>query len=129
MRPYEIIKKKGDSGTLSVIDNLSGLFGEAKRIFWVQCKHPCIRGKHAHFKTRQLLIPVKGKFRIRLDDGTRVETKFIDEEDNMGVMLHPLVWHEIELHSDDGIFLVLADTEYQESDYIRCYESFLQLVA
>ena len=36
-----------------------------------------------------------------------------------GLLVPPMVWHEMHDMTKDCVFLVLADTPYHESDYIR----------
>jgi hypothetical protein len=36
-----------------------------------------------------------------------------------------MVWHEMKNFSEDCVLLVLADDHYDESDYIRNYQSFI----
>ena len=37
-----------------------------------------------------------------------------------------MVWHELHDFSEDCILLVLASDHYDESDYIRNYDQFLE---
>ena len=39
-----------------------------------------------------------------------------------------MVWHEMHGFSDDCVLLVLASEHYDESDYIRDYQDFLNKV-
>jgi hypothetical protein len=42
-------------------------------------------------------------------------------------MLPPLLWHEMYDFSEDCVLMVLADGHYDESDYIRSREEFMEL--
>ncbi|MCV5466041.1 WxcM-like domain-containing protein, partial [Escherichia coli] len=41
-----------------------------------------------------------------------------------GLLIEPGIWHEMYDYSKDCILMVLASDVYDESDYIRSYESF-----
>lgn len=86
-----------------------------------------VRGKHAHKKTRQILFCVNGSCRVDLFDGQKKWSVKLDKI-NEGVVLEPYVWHTMSYFATNTVLLVLADTEYDERDYIRDYDQFLRLV-
>lgn len=47
---------------------------------------------------------------------------------SLGVMIEPMVWHEMSDFTEDCILLVLADQVYDEADYIRDYDIFAEAV-
>jgi dTDP-4-dehydrorhamnose 3,5-epimerase-like enzyme len=85
-----------------------------------------VRGLHAHRNLRQFAVAVRGSCTILLDDGARRETLRLDDP-SLGLMLPPMVWHEMSDISEDCVLLVLADARYDEADYIRKYDRFLEL--
>jgi len=86
------------------------------------------RGFHAHKALSQLCIAVAGSCRMLLDDGgSRTEVK-LDRPDQ-GLLIRSNVWREMHDFSPDCVLLVLADSLYDESDYIRDYDRFLEYVA
>ena len=44
-----------------------------------------------------------------------------------GILIPPLIWHEIRNISQDAIILFVANEYYDESDYIRDYNEFLSM--
>jgi dTDP-4-dehydrorhamnose 3,5-epimerase-like enzyme len=84
------------------------------------------RGVHAHRALRQFAVAVRGSCTILLDDGARRETLRLSDP-AVGLMLPPMVWHEMSHFSDDCVLMVLADAPYDEADYIRDYDRFLEL--
>ena len=84
------------------------------------------RGLHAHRRLRQFAVAVRGSCTILLDDGARRETLQFDDP-SVGLILPPMVWHEMSDFSDDCALRVLADAPYDEADYIRDYDRFLEL--
>lgn len=81
------------------------------------------RGRHAHRKHRQVMVCLAGHCTVLLDDGkTAEEVKMAGNE--RGLILDPMIWHEMYDFSADCVLLVLADAWYDESDYIRDYGAF-----
>lgn len=62
-----------------------------------------------------------------MDNGTEKQEVWMDQA-NKGLMIPPLVWHEMHDFSEDCVLLVLASEHYDESDYIRKYDEFLIVV-
>ncbi len=85
------------------------------------------RGAHAHHRLRQVIVALAGSCRVRLDDG-RAETSVALDDPARGLVLEPMVWHEMADFSPDCVLLVLADAHYDEADYIRDRGEFLRLV-
>ncbi|MCJ7805529.1 FdtA/QdtA family cupin domain-containing protein [Patescibacteria group bacterium] len=97
---------------------------EIKRIYYIFSALPGLpRGKHVHKTTRQILFCIKGKVRMVVDDGKdREEIVLTNPED--GMMLEPMVWHEMLDMDKNTILLVLASKIFDPGDYIRDYEQF-----
>lgn len=85
------------------------------------------RGKHAHKTTRQMLFCISGKVRMVLDDGNAREEAVLSNPE-MGIMLEPLIWHEMLDMDENTVLLVLASKKYDAGDYIRDYQSFKKYV-
>ena len=81
------------------------------------------RGCHAHFKTSQFLICLKGEVEAILDDGTTKSSITLTPAE--GVYVPELVWDSQIFKTDNDILLVLASTHYDKSDYIDCYSTFI----
>ncbi len=81
------------------------------------------RGKHAHRQLTQMMVCLAGQCKVVLDDGKGQEEVALTRNDR-GLMLDPLIWHEMYDFSPDCVLLVLADNWYDEADYIRDYDAF-----
>lgn len=85
------------------------------------------RGYHAHKSLEQILICIHGSCKIRLDNG--VEKKVIPlEKPYEGLYVSNVMWREMFDFSPDAVLMVLASELYDESDYIRDYDEFLEFV-
>jgi len=84
------------------------------------------RGAHAHFKTKQILVALRGGCIVELDDGKRKSRVRLSKQ-NEGLLLYPHVWHVMRDFKPNTTLLVIADTTYDEKDYIRDYAQFLKV--
>jgi len=84
------------------------------------------RGFHAHHETHQLVVAVHGGCTMVLDDGRDRRRVPLNRPDT-GLMIEPMVWHQMEDFTSDCVLMVLADAHYDEADYIREYDRFVAL--
>ena len=99
---------------------------EIKRVYFIEgVSVGAVRGAHTHKQTLQALFCIKGDIVIALDDGKRKE-KVLLNRPNMGILLEPGVWHEMQNFKKDTILLVLASEKHESADYVRSYEDFLR---
>lgn len=83
------------------------------------------RGGHAHKKCHQFLIAASGAFEVVLDDGVNKKTVTLNRPFR-GLHVLPGVWASEQGFSSGSICLVLASEGYDESDYIRNYQDYLE---
>jgi UDP-2-acetamido-3-amino-2,3-dideoxy-glucuronate N-acetyltransferase len=84
------------------------------------------RGSHAHHLCEQYLICLRGGVSAIVDDGFRREEIRLDSPD-LALYMPPMIWGTQYRYSSDAVLLVLASLPYENDDYIRDYEEFLQL--
>ena len=82
------------------------------------------RGGHGHKALSQLIIAMSGSFDIHLDDGFN-KTSYHLNRSYYGLYVTPMIWREIDNFSSGSVCLVLASNHYDESDYYRDYDSFI----
>lgn len=82
------------------------------------------RGFHAHKRLEQILICMHGSCKILLDDGKERVTVPLERPDT-GLYIGNAVWREMFDFSPDAVLAVLASEVYDEADYIRDYDQFL----
>ena len=70
---------------------------------------------------------VKRVYYMVLDDGRNRESVWLDSPEK-GLLINELIWREMYDFSPDCVLLVLASEHYDESDYVRDYEDFRELV-
>jgi hypothetical protein len=82
------------------------------------------RGGHAHKGLSQLIIAMSGSFDVLLDDGCE-KKRFHLNRSYTGLYVCPMIWRELDNFSSGSVCLVLASNHYDEEDYYRNYEDFL----
>ena len=119
----------GDSrGSLIALETFENIPFDVKRVYYIfDTLSGVSRGFHAHQNLKQVLICVNGSCRILLDDGKSKDNIILDSPQT-GLLIESLVWREMHDFSEDCVLLVLASDYYDESDYIRDYDGFLELV-
>lgn len=111
-------------GSLSVIEKDIIPF-EIKRVYYLyDVPSTAVRGGHAHKNLFQFLLPLSGSFDVIIDDGKNKKTINLNKP-NKGLLITPGIWRELENFSSGAVCLVLASNVYEEADYIRQYEEFL----
>jgi dTDP-4-dehydrorhamnose 3,5-epimerase-like enzyme len=99
-----------------------------KRVYYlIETKPDVRRGFHAHLALNQVAITISGSCKFYLDDGLDKKEVLLDSP-SKGLIIKPMVWHEMFEFSKDCILMILADQHYDESDYVRNYNNFLNLV-
>ena len=83
------------------------------------------RGGHAHKKLHQFMIALNGSFKISLDDGVQKKEYTLDNPEE-GLYLPPMIWRDISEFKGNSICLVTASEDYDEEDYFRDYDRFIQ---
>ena len=83
------------------------------------------RGGHAHKGLHQLIVAMSGSYDVILDDG-KEKKRFHLNRSYYGLYVCPMVWRELDNFSSGAVCLVLASNLYDESDYYRDYQEFLQ---
>jgi len=113
-----------DKGALSVAENKNLPF-EVKRVFWAyDLPNLVTRGYHAHRVTTQILIALKGIVIVNLEDAHGNAFEFVLNEASKGLIIPPNYWHTM-YYKNDVIQLVLASHKYDETDYLRDHEEFI----
>ena len=125
---YPVASKADSRGGLSVVEEGGALPFQVRRAYWVYgTKSGVSRGFHAHRRLRQLCFCLKGSVRMLLFDG-RTEESVVLRPESGGLLLPPMLWHEMHDFSADCVLTVLADAEYDESDYVRDRDQFIRHV-
>ncbi|WP_248890704.1 sugar 3,4-ketoisomerase [Citrobacter freundii] len=117
-----------DRGSLVALETEKNIPFIIQRVYYLfDTKNGVVRGYHAHKQLKQVAIAVRGSCCFTLDDGhERVD--IVLNNPSQGLLIESFMWREISNFSDDCVLMVLADSKFDESDYVRDYEEFKKMV-
>jgi dTDP-4-dehydrorhamnose 3,5-epimerase-like enzyme len=116
-------------GNLTFIEGSKHVPFDIARVYYLyDVPGGATRGGHAHRQLEQLVIAISGSLEIVLDDGTRRRGVRLNRS-YVGLYLPPMTWRELVDFSSGSVCMVLASADYDESDYIRDYNEFQNVVA
>lgn len=121
----ELDKHHHAKGNITVVENSKTIPFDVKRTYYLyDVPGGESRGGHAHKELRQLIVAASGSFNVILDDGN-VKRTFTLNRPYQGLLVVPGIWRELDDFSSGSVCLVLASMKYDEEDYIRDYDEFL----
>jgi dTDP-4-dehydrorhamnose 3,5-epimerase-like enzyme len=127
-RVIELPKITDPRGNLTFIEGERHIPFSFKRVYYLyDVPSGEERGGHAHKELHQLIIAPSGSFDINVTDG-RSKEKITLNRPFQGLYVPPMIWRDIDNFSSGAVCLVLASETYQESDYYRNYQEFLNAV-
>ncbi len=117
-----------DRGQLVALEEFKDIPFKIKRVYYMyDTGKDVTRGYHAHKALEQILICIHGSCKIRLDNGFEKKVVAL-EKPYEGVYVSNAMWREMFDFSEDAVLMVLASELYDEADYIRNYDEFLEFV-
>ena len=121
------LRKIGNrNGNITAVNNNKEIPFEVNRVFYLyDIPGGESRGAHAHRECHQFLIAVSGSFEVLLDDGKTKRQIQLNRPD-IGLHIPPGIWASEINFSSGSICLVLASHIYNERDYIRDYEEYME---
>ena len=117
-----------NAGELSFVETNHEVPFEIKRIYYIsKVPEGTRRGFHAHKKLKQLLFCPYGRIQLILENKNgREEIELSDP--SIGVVIEECTWREMLWLQKDSVLCVAASDFYDAEDYIRDYESFLNVI-
>lgn len=117
-----------DRGQLIALEEFKDIPFRIKRVYYMyDTAEGVVRGHYAHKSLEQILVFIHGSCKIKLDNGH--EKKVVPlEKPYEGLYVANNMWREMYDFSPDAALLVLASELYDESDYIRNSDEFLDFV-
>ncbi len=113
-------------GALTPIEFLNEIPFDVKRLYYIyDVNSEQIRGQHSHKKLHQVLICLNGSVDVKLINhfGEKVYTL---NDSSEGLYVGPDNWREMYNFKEGTVLLVLASEKYDEDDYIRDFDTFLE---
>jgi len=122
---FELPRIKNRAGNITPVHNNIEIPFAIKRVFYLyDIPGGESRGAHAHKECHQFLIAASGSFEVSLNDSRTKRTIQLNRP-YLGLHIPPKIWASEINFSSGAICLVFASEVYNESDYIRDYEEYL----
>ncbi len=114
-----------EKGNITVVENNSTIPFDVKRVYYLyDVPGGGSRGAHAHKELEQLIVAASGSFDVTIDDGN-VKRTFTLNRPYQGLLIVPGIWRDLNNFSSGSVCMVLASEKYDEKDYIRDYQDFI----
>lgn len=124
------IKTSGnpDLGYLSFFESNRDIPFSIERVYYIyDVQVGTKRGKHAHKKLQQVLWCPYGEIEVILDNGKEKISYLLDSPEKALLVLKGY-WHDMYWRKEGSVLCVAASDYYNEDDYIRDYDEFLNYV-
>lgn len=127
VRIIELPKILDDRGNLSFFENEKQLPFTIARCYWIyDVPGGEVRGGHAYHSLQEFIVALSGSFDVVLDDGNEKKT-FTLNRSYFGLYVPKFIWRHMENFSTNSLAMIVADKAFDEQEYIRNYEYFLQI--
>jgi oxalate decarboxylase/phosphoglucose isomerase-like protein (cupin superfamily) len=125
IRKIDLPKIEDDRGNLSFIEESTSIPFKIRRVYWIyDVPGGEYRGSHAFKETEEFIVSLSGSFDVILNDGNE-EKRFSLSRSYYGLFIPKMIWRKLENFSTNSLALVLSSKAYDESEYIRDYNQFL----
>ncbi len=115
-----------DRGSLIALEENHNAPFDIKRVYYIYGTISGVRrGLHAHKNLKQIAVCITGSCMFNLDNGHEKDDVLLDSP-TKGLLIEGLVWREMYDFSSDCVLMVIASEYYDENDYIRDYDAFLE---
>lgn len=115
-------------GNLTVAENMQHVPFDVRRVYWTyDVPAGESRGGHAHKQCREVIIAVSGSFTVTLDNGSEKQSFHLNHP-WQGLLVETGIWRTLEDFSSGAVCLVLASELFDEEDYIREYDSYINYI-
>ena len=96
-----------------------------KRIYWTYFTPEDVeRGGHSHYDLQQILVAVAGQITINTELQNGEKETFVLNSPNYGLYIPKKCWRTMK-YTHNAVQMCIASNEYDEKDYIREYQLFL----
>ena len=121
-----LVKIHNRAGNITIVEGLQDVPFDVQRVYYLyDIPGGVSRGGHAHRELVQLILAASGSFDVLLDDGKNKKVVTLNRPD-YGLLIVPGIWRELLEFSSGAICLAIASLKYDETDYIREYDKFIE---
>ncbi len=126
VRQIELPQVHDPRGDLTFIEGENHIPFAIRRVYYLyNVPVDAERGGHAHKNLEQIIFPLSGSFRVKIDDGTNRSEHWL-RDPRKGLYISKMIWREMDSFSQGAVCMVLASERYDENDYYRDRQEFLR---
>ena len=115
------------NGNLTAVNNGVELPFDIQRTFYIyDVPGGAERGGHSHYLCQEFIIAISGSFDVTIDDGFNRYTHTLNRP-YQGLLVVPGIWRTLHNFSSGSVCLALASHHFDEDDYVRSYDRFIEL--
>ena len=115
-------------GNLSFLEEEKHIPFKIERTFWIyDVPGGEKRGGHAYKTQQEFIVALSGSFDIVLNNG-KENFSFHLNRSYYGLYIPSMIWRELNNFSTNSLALIVVDHLYNESDYVRDFKEFKQLI-
>jgi hypothetical protein len=121
----------GADGNLCVAEEHKAIPFVTRRVYYIYnllADKQIQRGQHAHKTLEQVMFCINGSCHVTLHDGHATQDVLLCQP-NRGLYIGPRLWHSMQRFEDNCILLILASKLFNEDDYIRNYDDYLDYIS
>ena len=100
-----------------------------KRFFLLYGKSKYFRADHAHKKCTQIIIPLKGKIKVKIISRKYIKTINLDVRKKRALYIPPYNWLTIFFNKDKDSLLTLCNFKYDKKEYISKFNEFKKIIS
>ncbi|WP_069660403.1 sugar 3,4-ketoisomerase [Arcticibacter eurypsychrophilus] len=118
-------KSLDERGNLSFLEEERHIPFKIKRSYWIyDVPGGEARGGHSYHKNEEIIIALSGSFDVILDDGNNKKTYSLNRS-YYALFVPKGIWRYMENFSTNSLCFIVASTVFDEEDYQRDYQQFI----
>ena len=115
-------------GNLSFVENNGLLPFDISRVFWINDVPGGARRYGRALRSQwEAIVILSGSVSVNTVSAYGNEPFILDRPDR-ALVIPPLTWRSIEHFTTNSVLMVLCSADYDESDYIRDYNAFKEIL-
>lgn len=112
-------------GFLSVAEIQNPIPFPIKRVYWVsQSPENQMRGDHANMINKQVIICLSGSIEVHIKNQKGKQYEYTLNDSSIGLYIPAKHWRRM-IFSKNSILLCICSEKFNDSDYIKDFEQFL----
>jgi oxalate decarboxylase/phosphoglucose isomerase-like protein (cupin superfamily) len=115
-------------GNLTPVEGERDVPFPIRRVYWIyDVPGGAVRGGHAYRTLEEVFVALSGSFDLTVDDGRGSTIRQTLNRGYYGVYVPAMMWRRLSNFSTNAVCLIFASRHYDEGDYVRDYDTFLDM--